>query len=100
MTPCCRPWSTHASMSGTIHSSVRSKVPPSGTFSPEKMRTTVAPSFAAASIQSFTIRTSRRRASGSSTAKSLRTPVPVIVTPFTNARRFSRYRNASSGTFG
>ena len=26
--------------------------------------------------------------------------VPLIVTPFTNARRFSRYRNASSGTFG
>jgi hypothetical protein len=87
-------------MSGIIHSSVRSNVPPSGTLAPAKIRTTVAPSVAAASIQLFTIATSRRRASASGTAKSLRTPVPQMVTPLRNARRFSLCRNAASGTFG
>ena len=53
------------------------------------MRTTVAPSFAATSIQFFTIPTSRWRAAGSATAKSLRTPVPLMVTPLRKARLFS-----------
>ena len=44
-----------------------------------------APNLLATSIQSFTIRTSRLRASASATAKSLRTPVPLICTPFRKA---------------
>ena len=55
---------------------------PGGTPRPVKTRMTDAPSAAATSIHSFTIATSLLRAAASGTAKSFRTPVPKMVTPF------------------